>query len=228
MSTGAASKAQRKAAVGAAVTLAQKIAETKDIPAATLEAIAAGLATGVGLAESGGAVDLDAEIATAMTETFGTVERGGPLWELQLRVARTVLTRLQPEEVDELVSATRWADDDVLQSLPVPNREPWEEAAVPVLALSATEIDEPANPQGLIPPEAQSGDEPVEVVEAELVDEPEEIGQTTSSQRRYRVPQGQSYAPGRRFGQALGSSEPRARERAAAQRRFGNDVFLGG
>lgn len=221
-----ASKTARKAAVEAAVTLAQRIAETKNIDAGTLETITAGLNAGIELADGGaGGEELDSEIAEMMGTAFGTVERSGPLWTLQHSVARKVLARLQPEEVDELVRATAWADDGPLPDLALRPLEPWEEAAVPVLTLSAPEPREPADLRVDVPQEPENRSETVEVVEAELVDEPEEIEQTTSSQRRYRMPPGQGYVPPRRFGQRLGDG---GRERAAAQAQFGADVFLEG
>lgn len=227
-----ASKAQRRAAVELATEVAQKIVERKDIDSATLEVVASGLKTArellEGHRESG---DLDAEVAEMMVGAFGDVERGATLWPMQYSVAEKVLARLQPEEVDELVSATRWADDDdVLQSLPALDRDPWEDDEVPMRALSSTETGDSESPRAGMSPDPEKATEPVlEVVEAELLDEsPEEVERVTRAQTRYRLPEGSSYAPPRRFGDTLGSRDGRARERAAAQSRFGGDTFIEG
>lgn len=136
---------------------------------------------------------IDAEVVAGVSEMYESVERGNSFWPSHLRITEQVLEALSVEERTALWARTQWADI-------VDDRAPELSAPAPSDTLTADEstdgIDGP--PTDDEPTQGESAES--EVVDAEIIEDVEttgvvQVGQTTSSQRRYNVGEG-GYAPG--------------------------------
>ncbi|MGV9713330.1 hypothetical protein ACWDTI_22000 [Gordonia sp. NPDC003424] len=195
---------QRKAAINAAYDIAAEVADGN--PAADLDLVASSLDTAHAAAtRKRTAEDVDRLVTDGVFSAFGFVDRDGPLWAVQRDVAVKVLQLLTPDELTETMREVRWADatdapepwDGPVPSLPAPSAPlPGEQGVA--------HPDTPATPDGPSetngdntehdgsPAAESTDDDPEVIIDAEVI---EEVGQTTSSQTRYRMPTGQVYAP---------------------------------
>lgn len=127
--------------------------------------------------------DLDAQLeAECRRLVGGVVGEGDPLWPLQVDVARGVLATggVPADELAEWLAVARRREGQV-EPAPIAQAQPIVEMPpVPVVSLpSSTETAEEAAPEPEVPPTPTG---------------PQEIGQTTSAQRRFKVEPG-GYAP---------------------------------
>ena len=136
---------------------------------------------------------VDTEITSGIIEVYEKVARGNAFWPSHLRITEQVLEALSVEERTALWHRTNWADivDDRTPELPAPAVSGSLAADYPYAG-----IDEPTNPQS----GAEAESDATDVVDAEIIEDVEttgvvQVGQTTSSQRRYNVGEG-GYAPG--------------------------------
>lgn len=191
----------KKSVMSRTVGVARAIAENElDEDALALLAASADSSRSIATGEKS-ADDIGVEFAAEAVEFFGDVvaDPGHPFHELWVTVTRKgVRLGLLPEhELADALRAMRgqWVEDD---DTPTPPRtlppiagpdaldevEPWDQDE-PLAA-------EQAVPQADVPPTRQ---EATEADEAEIIDA-EVVEQTTTSQRRYKMPAGSYYAPG--------------------------------
>lgn len=127
--------------------------------------------------------DLDAELERECRKLFGCViGEGDPLFPVQVDACRGVLAAggIPADELAEWLAVARRREGQV-EPTPIAEAQPIVEMPpVPVVSLpSSTETVEEAAPEPEVPP-TPSG--------------PQEVGQTTSAQRRFKVEPG-GYAP---------------------------------